>query len=253
MADAAAARAATIPRETGAVLLALDGVVAGYGGPAVLKGVSLAVGRGRLVTVVGPNGHGKSTLLRTISGLTRRTAGTITVAGRPTAGLSASAVARLGVAHVPQGDLLFPEMTVGENLMMGAYLERDERATARRLDEVFALLPKLADRRRQIASSLSGGERRMVGIGRGLMMGAEIMLIDEPSLGLAPLVIEQIYGVIAALKASGRTILLVEENPARVADIADAMHLLDDGEIVWSGPPAELLAREELMSTYLGG
>ena len=236
-----------------AVLLALDGVVSGYGGPAVLKGVSLAVARGDLVTVVGPNGHGKSTLLRTISGLTRRSAGTITVAGRSTAGLAASAVARLGVAHVPQGDMLFPEMSVGENLLMGAYLERDEAAVARRLEEVFALLPKLADRRRQIASSLSGGERRMVGIGRGLMMGAEIMLVDEPSLGLAPLVIEQIYEVIATLKASGRTILLVEENPARVADIADEMHLLDDGEIVWSGPPHELLAREELMSTYLGG
>ena len=144
-------------------------------------------------------------------------------------------------------------MSVGENLLMGAYLERDAATIRRRLDEVFTLLPKLAERQSQIASSLSGGERRMVGIGRGLMMGGSILMIDEPSLGLAPLIIEQIYALIGELKTSGRTILLVDENPARVADLADTVHLLDDGEIVWSGPPLELLARGELLATYLGG
>ena len=233
--------------------LALDAVVAGYKGPPVLDGVSLRVGLGELVTVVGPNGHGKTTLLRTISGLVRPRAGTITLGGRKISGLPPDAVAARGVAHVPQGDLLFPQMSVEENLLMGAYVERSAAAVAERLDEVFTRLPKLKDRRRQTASTLSGGERRMVGIGRGLMMGGQVLLIDEPSLGLAPLVIEQIYETIAALKASGRSILLVEENPARVTGIADRIHLLDNGSFVWSGLPADLMERDELLSTYLGG
>jgi len=233
-------------------VLRLDGVVSGYDGLDILKGISFEVDAGRLVTVVGPNGHGKTTLLKTISGLVKLRVGAIQVSGRPI-GDKPHEIAGLGVAHVPQGDLLFPEMSVGENLLMGAYLERDAATIRRRLDEVFTLLPKLAERRGQIASSLSGGERRMVGIGRGLMMGGSILLIDEPSLGLAPLIIEQIYALIGELKSSGRTILLVDENPARVADLADTLHLLDDGEIVWSGPPQELLAREELLATYLGG
>jgi branched-chain amino acid transport system ATP-binding protein len=233
--------------------LAIAGLSSGYAGRSVLNGVSFEVPKGALVTVVGPNGHGKTTLLRTVSGLVRARAGAIRIAGRDVTRLTPSAVAAAGVAHVPQGDMLFPEMSVAENLLMGAYLEDHAAETARRLDYVYALLPKLAERRRQFASSLSGGERRMCGIGRGLMMGAPLMLIDEPSLGLAPIVIEQIYAVIAALKAEGRSILLVEENPARVADLADAMHLLDNGALVWSGAPKELLAREELLETYLGG
>lgn len=233
-------------------VLRLQGVISGYDGLDILKGISFDVHAGSLVTVVGPNGHGKTTLLKTISGLVKLREGTIQVLGHPI-GDKPHQIAGLGVAHVPQGDLLFPEMSVGENLLMGAYLERDAAAIRHRLDEVFTLLPKLAERRNQIASSLSGGERRMVGIGRGLMMGGAILLIDEPSLGLAPLIIEQVYALIGELKKSGRTILLVDENPARVADLADALHLLDDGEIVWSGPPHELLAREELLATYLGG
>lgn len=233
-------------------VLSLSNVVSGYKELDVLKGISFDVAEGDFVTVVGPNGHGKSTLLKTISGLVPLKAGAISINGSPTPA-KPHAIAALGVAHVPQGDMLFPEMSVLENLLMGAYLAHDRAQIDQRLNEVYALLPKLADRRHQIASSLSGGERRMVGIGRGLMMGGEILLIDEPSLGLAPLIIEQIYGVIAELSRSGRTILLVEENPARVEDLANHLHLLDDGVIVWSGPPAELLARDELLATYLGG
>ena len=236
-----------------AAALTLAGVWAGYQALPVLKGISIEVGRGRLVTVVGPNGHGKTTLLKTISGLVKLQRGTIALDGVPIGGLAPDVVAARGVAHVPQGDMLFPQMTVEENLRMGAYVEPRPQIVTRRLDDVFALLPRLAERRRQLASTLSGGERRMVGIGRGLMMAARVLLIDEPSLGLAPLIIEQIYGVIADLKASGRSILLVEENPARVTGLADIIHLLDDGEIVWSGLPDELMARDELLATYLGG
>ncbi|WP_312411007.1 ABC transporter ATP-binding protein [Shinella sp.] len=233
-------------------VLSLSNVFSGYKGLQVLKGISFDIAAGDFVTVVGPNGHGKSTLLKTISGLVPLTSGAIRINGEP-APARPHTIAGLGVAHVPQGDMLFPEMSVLENLLMGAYLAPSKAEVERRLDEVYTLLPKLSDRRDQLASSLSGGERRMVGIGRGLMMGGQILLIDEPSLGLAPLIIEQIYGVIAELSRSGRTILLVEENPARVADLADHLHLLDDGVIVWSGPPAELLARDELLATYLGG
>jgi len=234
------------------VLLRISGVVAGYDGPPVLHDISLEVPEGQIVTVVGPNGHGKSTLLRTISGLTRQKAGRITLNGKDLTGKRPDQIAAAGVAHVPQGDLLFPDMSVGENLLMGAYHATPAQQRAR-FDEVYALLPRLAERRAQVAASLSGGERRMVGIGRGLMAGAALMMIDEPSLGLAPLVIEQIYAVIAGLAKQGRTILLVEENPARVAGLSDVMHLLDDGRIVWSGAPDDLLNRGELLATYLGG
>jgi branched-chain amino acid transport system ATP-binding protein len=233
-------------------VLSLKNVLSGYKELDVLKGISFDVAAGQFITVVGPNGHGKSTLLKTISGLVPLKQGSISINGSPTI-TQPHAIAAMGVAHVPQGDLLFPELSVLENLLMGAYLAPSKAEIARRLDEVYTLLPKLSDRRGQIASSLSGGERRMVGIGRGLMMGGSIMLIDEPSLGLAPLIIEQIYSVIAELSKSGRTILLVEENPARVADLADHLHLLDDGAIVWSGPPHELLASDERLATYLGG
>jgi branched-chain amino acid transport system ATP-binding protein len=233
--------------------LVIKGLVTGYDARNVLTGVSLSLSPGELVTVVGPNGHGKTTLLRAISGLLPVRKGSISLNGRVISGLPAHRVAASGVIHVPQGDLLFSGMSVLENLLMGAYLDSDKAAVAQRLDEVFTLLPKLSERRAQFAASLSGGERRMVGIGRGLMMKGAVMLIDEPSLGLAPIIIEQIYDVIARLKQSGRTILLVEENPARVADIADRIHLLDNGAFVWSGEPHVLLERDELMATYLGG
>lgn len=233
--------------------LVLSDICGGYEGPDILRGISLTVPQGHIVTVVGPNGHGKSTLLKAISGLIRIRRGDITLSGRSVRFLAPHRIAAAGVVHVPQGDLLFPHMSVYENLMMGAYGERDPHQVGRRLEEVYALLPRLAERHRQIASSLSGGERRMAAIGRGLMAGGQILMLDEPSLGLAPLVIEQIYESIGQLRAQGRTILLVEENPARVADLCDDMHLLDEGRIVWSGPPHELMDREELLAVYLGG
>jgi branched-chain amino acid transport system ATP-binding protein len=233
-------------------LLKIDGISAGYHGQDVLRGLSLTVAEGNLVAIVGPNGHGKSTLLRAISGLLRLTGGSIQLGERRLDRLRPDQIVAAGVVQVPQGDLLFPEMTVLENLQMGAYLPAASARMAERLDEVYTLLPKLKERRHQVASTLSGGERRMVGIGRGLMADARLLLLDEPSLGLAPIIIDQIYDVITTLKRSGRTILLVEESATRVADKADRIHLLDHGEFVWSGAGAELMARPEILATYLG-
>ncbi len=233
-------------------LLALEGVAAGYGANQVLRGLSLQVEEGSLTAIIGPNGHGKTTLLRTISGLVALRGGSITFAGQALARKRPDEIVAAGIVHVPQGDLLFPEMTVRDNLQMGAYLPEAAREMRRRLDEVFALLPKLKERSGQIASTLSGGERRMVGIGRGLMAGGRLLMLDEPSLGLAPILIDQIYDVVWRLAASGRTILVVEENAARIADKAAQVALLDNGQFAWVGAGRELLARPKILETYLG-
>jgi branched-chain amino acid transport system ATP-binding protein len=238
---------------TGEVLLECRGLSGGYANRRVLHDLDLSLGEGRCVAVIGPNGHGKTSLLRAISGLLPEISGSISLAGQPIAGKAAEAIVAAGIVHIPQGDLLFPEMTVRENLLMGAYLVRDAKTVASRLEEVFALLPKLAERHKQQANSLSGGERRMVGIGRGLMAGGRLLLIDEPSLGLAPIVIEQIYGLLATLRRQGRSILLVEETVSRALPMADHVYLLDGGRFAWQGSPADLTDRPELIATYLGG
>ncbi|SMF55761.1 amino acid/amide ABC transporter ATP-binding protein 2, HAAT family [Tistlia consotensis] len=233
-------------------LLTLERVSAGYGHQQVIRDLSLALGEGQLAALIGPNGHGKTTLLRTISGLLHPSGGTIALEGRRLDRLRPDQIVEAGIIHVPQGDLLFPEMTVLENLRMGAYLPEAAREEARRLEEVFALFPKLRDRQGQLAGTLSGGERRMVGIGRGLMAGGRLLMLDEPSLGLAPIVIDQIYEAIATLRASGRSVLIVEENAMRIAELADVLHLLDNGSFAWSGSGAELLSRPESLAAYLG-
>ena len=233
--------------------LELSGVSSGYGAHLVIRDVSLTIAEGTLAALIGPNGHGKTTLLRTISGLVPARDGTISLHGQRIERLRPDEIVAAGIIHVPQGDLLFPDMTVLENLRMGAYLPEAARLEQQRLEEVFTLLPKLKERRNQVASTLSGGERRMAGIGRGLMAGGKVLMLDEPSLGLAPIVIDQIYGVIETLRASGRTIVIVEENATRIAEIADALHLLDNGSFAWSGSGEELLSRPEILSAYLGG
>lgn len=233
-------------------LLELKDITAAYGSQLVLHGISLTIADGGMTAIIGPNGHGKTTLLRAISGLVPLRSGSMTLSGREIAGLRPDEIVTAGIIHVPQGDMLFSEMTVLENLLMGAYTPAAAAESARRLEEVFALLPKLRDRRGQIASTLSGGERRMVGIGRGLMAGGRLLMLDEPSLGLAPIVIDQIYDVVGALARSGRAVLVVEENAARVADKATLMALLDNGQLVWTGNGAELMARPEILATYLG-
>lgn len=235
------------------IALSLANVASGYGPHLVLSGVSLEVRTGTLAALIGPNGHGKTTLLRTVSGLVQCREGTISLDGKRVDRLRPDEIVEAGIVHVPQGDMLFPDMTVLENLRMGAYLPAAARREKERLEEVFTLLPKLRERRSQVASTLSGGERRMVGIGRGLMAGGSLLMLDEPSLGLAPIVIDQIYAVISALRTSGRTIVIVEENATRIAELADRLYLLDNGRFAWEGTGAELMSSPEILSAYLGG
>lgn len=236
----------------GSELLGLDRVYAGYHGRAVVRDISLTVSEGSVIAIIGPNGHGKTTLLRCISGLVPLLGGEIRFDGVPIQGLDADRIVARGIVHIPQGDQIFPDMTVRDNLLVGAYLPAAQAEAEKRLEEVHEIFPRLAERRNQIASTLSGGERRMLSIGRGLMTGGRIWMIDEPSLGLAPIVSHQIYQVIAGFKEQGRTILIVEENASRVIELADQIYLLDHGEFVWQGAPSALAMHGEIVETYLG-
>ena len=233
-------------------MLEVRGLGTGYGPTEVLHDCSIDVADGSLVVVIGPNGHGKTTLLRAISGLLPARTGTIRLDGIDVTGIPPQGLVRLGLVHIPQGDLLFPDMTVDENLSMGAYpaaawLERQARR-----DDVFALFPKLAERRKQRARTLSGGERRMLALGRGLMAKARLLMIDEPSLGLAPVLVDEVYAKLREIRQRGLTVLLVEENFSHVMSLADRVYLLESGRIVRDGPVDALLADPVLMSTYLG-
>jgi len=233
-------------------LLVLEDVRSGYDDITVLQGISLSVPEGQVISVLGPNGHGKTTLLRTISGLLRLRGGAIRFDGKPIDGWRVDQIVGAGIVHIPQGDLVFPQMTVKENLYLGAYLPEAHKRRSAQLEHVYRLFPRLKERAGQIASTLSGGERRMLALGRGLMSRARLLMIDEPSLGLAPLVTEEIYDNIHRLKEEGYAILLVEENPERVLDTADHIHLIDHGSVVWQGSAAELGADDSILTTYLG-
>ncbi len=234
-------------------ILQIDNLICGYHGQPVIKGISLKIARGSVVSLVGPNGHGKTTLLRAISGLIKVNEGSIRFKGETINNLPANQIVSKGIVHIPQGDLIFSEMTVQENLLMGAYLPSAYSERNERMDHVNQLFPKLKERADQIASGLSGGERRMLGVGRGLMSNSDLILIDEPSLGLAPVIIDNIYDVIKSLKAEGRTLLIVEETASRVTEFAETIYLLDDGHFVWEGPGEDLMKDDVLIKTYLGG
>lgn len=233
-------------------LLSLEGVTAGYGDAVVLRDLTIEVPEGTVVAILGPNGHGKSTLLKTISGLLRPRSGRILYEGQPIERRRVDEIVATGIVHIPQGDLIFADMTVRENLFAGAYLPDARRNRDQQLEHVYGLFPRLRERSGQVAQTLSGGERRMLALGRGLMSRARLLMIDEPSLGLAPLVTEEIYETIRQLKNDKRAILLVEENPERVFDTADHVYLIDHGSVVWQGSPAELQANDRIVSTYLG-
>jgi branched-chain amino acid transport system ATP-binding protein len=232
--------------------LEISGVSAGYGGSTVLRDVSVTVGDAETVVILGPNGHGKTTLLRVISGLVRPTAGSVTLGDRDLTGLPAEEIVRAGVTHIPQGDLPFPQMTVLENLLMGAYDAHAWKRRDEKLEHVFELFPRLKERTKQLAQSLSGGERRMLAIGRGLMGQPKILMIDEPSLGLSPLVIQQVYAAISSIAASGLPVLLVDESANHVRGLADRVYIFESGAVASTGPAAELLRDEALLAAYMG-
>jgi branched-chain amino acid transport system ATP-binding protein len=233
-------------------MLTVRDVSSGYAGTPVLRGAGLEVGEGEFVAVIGPNGHGKSTLLKTVSGLVRTTHGSIELDGERIDRMRPERIVERGVVQIPQGDLLFPDMTVEENLRLGAFRERSSSVRSSRLEHVFEVFPRLLERRTQRARTLSGGERRMCALGRGLMAGARFLMIDEPSLGLAPVLVEEVYGRIAAIAGEGRTVLLVEENPARISSLADRLYLMENGAMIRSGTPAEVLADDAVLDSYLG-
>lgn len=233
-------------------MLKVTDLQAGYGGSVVLHGVSLEVKDGEAVVILGPNGHGKTTLLRAISGLVRPTAGSVEFDGQVISRLSPAEVVAAGVVHIPQGDLPFPELTVLDNLLMGAYLPDAWRQRKQKLEQVYDLFPVLKERPRQLARSLSGGERRMLALGRGLMGNAKILVIDEPSLGLAPFLIEEVYQRIREINKSGMSILLADENADHIEGFADRVYLLESGSIVGQGTAEEMLRDEALLAAYLG-
>lgn len=233
-------------------MLKVKDLHAGYGGSEILSSLSLQVEDGQAVVVLAPNGHGKTTLLRTISGLVRPTSGTVEFDSQVISELRASEIVAAGVIHIPQGDLPFPELTVMENLLMGAYRPEAWRERKKKLEQVFDLFPVLGERTNQLARSLSGGERRMLALGRGLMSTAKILMIDEPSLGLAPFLIENVYQAIREINENGMAVLLADENADQIEGFADWVYLLESGMLVKEGSVEEMLQDEALLSAYLG-
>jgi len=235
-----------------AALLRLDGINAGYGSFAALFDVSLDVEHGEAVGVVGPNGAGKTTLMRVISGLLPPRSGRIVLEGESLAGAPAYRVVAAGIAHVPENRRLFPRLSVEENLRMGAYLPAARRVFAERAAWVYELFPRLKERRNQLAGTLSGGEQQMVAIGRALMSKPKLLLMDEPSAGLAPLVVEQVFELVKRIRAEGFTVLIVEQNVRQVLAVVDRAYLLETGRIKLAGASAALQQNPVIQQSYLG-
>ena len=223
-----------------------------YGPIHAVKGVSFEVNEGEVVTLIGANGAGKSTSLKTISGLMRSRGGSIEFLGKSIASTAAHKIVELGIAHVPEGRRIFTSMTVEENLDMGAFTVRGSNIDADK-ERVFEQFPRLKERRRQIAGTLSGGEQQMLAMGRALMSHPKLLMLDEPSMGLAPILVEQVFDIIAALHKAGTTILLVEQNAEMALSIADRAYVMETGRITLSGTGKELAASEEVQKAYLGG
>ncbi len=233
-------------------MLALSDVCAGYGSFQALFGVSLEVKAGESVAVIGPNGAGKTTLLRAISKLIELTAGEVTMEGRSLKRVAPHEVIAHGISQVPENRRLFPRLTVEENLRMGAFLVSSRIRFTERREYVFDLFPRLRERRKQLAGTLSGGEQQMCAIGRALMSGPKLLLLDEPSAGLAPVIVQSIMQMVKRICAEGYTVLIVEQNIRQVLKVVDRAYLLETGRIKSSGSAAELLASDEIRKAYLG-
>ena len=234
-------------------MLKVENINVYYGAIHALKGISVEVKQGEIVTLIGANGAGKSTILRTISGLLRAKTGDIVFEGNAIGGMPAEEIVRKGISQVPEGRRIFANMTVAENLELGAYIRSDKAGIRKDIDKVFERFPRLGERRSQIAGTLSGGEQQMLAIGRGLMSQPKLMLLDEPSMGLAPLLVKEIFSIIQEINASGTTILLVEQNAHMALSIAHKAYELETGRITLSGTAKELSESEAVRKAYLGG
>ncbi|GJE02944.1 ABC transporter ATP-binding protein [Methylobacterium isbiliense] len=233
-------------------MLRLEGVHAGYGATTILHDVSLDVAAGEVVTIIGANGAGKTTTLRTIAGLLTPTAGRITFEGQDVTRLSGHEMVERGVTLIPEGRQLFPEMSVRENLLMGAYRRAARARQAETLEEVLELFPRVRERLDQNAGSLSGGEQQMVAIARGMMARPKLLMFDEPSLGLAPIIVSQVFAVVDRIVRSGVTVLIVEQNVFHTLQVADRGYVLENGEIVLRDEAKALLANDHVRRAYLG-
>jgi branched-chain amino acid transport system ATP-binding protein len=223
-----------------------------YGGAEVLKGVSLSIPEGRIITIIGANGAGKTTTLRAISGLKRPSSGTITFRDERIDPLSPQEVVRRGIIQVPEGRQLFPYMSVMENLRVGAYLQKDKAQVQEKLENVFAHFPRLKERRKQKANTLSGGEQQMLAIGRALMASPQLLLLDEPSLGLSPMMVSEIGKIVRDINERGISVILVEQNARLALGVADDAYVLETGSVVLAGQAKELASSDHIRKAYLG-
>jgi branched-chain amino acid transport system ATP-binding protein len=233
-------------------MLEVRNISAGYGSFRALFGVSIEVRAGEAVGVIGPNGAGKTTLLRVISKIISPEAGQVMMQGQDLRQVAAHRVVEMGIAHVPEHRRLFPRLTVEENLRMGAFHPEARRRFAERLDFVYELFPRMKERRDQLAGTMSGGEQQMCAIGRALMSGPKLLLMDEPSAGLAPVIVQQVFDLVRRIRAEGYTVLIVEQNIQQVLQVVDRAYLLEVGTIKQSGNAADLLASPEIRRAYLG-
>jgi ABC-type branched-subunit amino acid transport system ATPase component len=252
-ADAATVAGTALAHDSTTPLLAVREIDAAYGKVQILHGVSLEVRPGEIVSIIGPNGAGKSTVLKAVMGILTPTRGEVVFAGEPMTGLRTDLIVRRGIAYVPQGRIVFKAMSVVENLEMGAYTVKDKAHMRRTMEQVFAIFPRLGERRTQRAGTMSGGEQQMLAMGRALMVEPRLVLMDEPSLGLAPQFVELVFEKLQELKASGMTLLLVEQNAAKSLSISDRGYVLELGRNRFTGSGAALLADERVRRLYLGG
>ena len=233
-------------------MLKLQGVSAGYGGTEIIRNISLEVNKGEVVTIVGANGAGKTTTLRTICGIVKPTSGTIEFEGNRINGLGSDQIVNAGVTMIPEGRQLFPFISVKDNLLMGAYKKSARGVVNQRMEEVLDIFPRVRERLSQLAGSLSGGEQQMVAIARGLMANPALLMFDEPSLGLSPLLVSQVFDVIDRIVDMGMTVLIVEQNIVHTLKIADRGYVLENGEITMTGTGKELLDNPHIRKAYLG-
>ncbi|MFE8696672.1 ABC transporter ATP-binding protein [Cytobacillus sp. FJAT-53684] len=234
-------------------MLNVDQMNVYYGNIHALKGVSLEVNEGEIVTLIGANGAGKSTLLKTLSGLLKPKNGTIQYLGSSIAGKPAQEIVKSGISHVPEGRRVFANMTVEENLELGAFLRKDKKEIQKDIEKVYKTFPRLLERRKQLSGTLSGGEQQMLAMGRAIMAKPKLLLLDEPSMGLAPLMVKTIFQIIEDINRDGTTILLVEQNAHMALSIANRAYVIETGRVIVSGTAAELQASEEIKNAYLGG